>query len=138
MAVKHESLTSIILEGKPGDWFHDLPEGKDRSVETFILRSSEVLQSGIDEGSTRAFFEKIRTRHHGKAELYGHPEYQYRTTQTTHQAETEEDSVFIRHVFSMGEPVRAVGPPEEAKRYSRPKLLTLHQARLAALGLDLP
>lgn len=138
MPKKHESLPSLILTGSPGDWYHDLPEKGDRSVETLILRHTEIIEDGPDEGATRAHFEQIRTRHHGRAELYGYPEYQYRTTQTAHSAETEEGSPFIRHIFSMGGQVRAVGPRIEAKRYSRPKLLEIHQRGLEALGYDLP
>lgn len=138
MSKKHETLSSLILTGEPGDWYHDMPRKGERCVETYILRYRQVIDFGLDAGVVRGHFENIRTWHYGKAELAGRPEYQDRTTWFPHRAETREGSPFVRHHFDMSGGVRAVGPATDAKRYNRTKILQIHQRALKALGYDLP
>lgn len=124
------SLSQLILEGKPGDYFHDLPESGDRSIETYVLTRSFVAEGDStmhDAGNTVGIFDKLTTRHHGKSELYGRPSYCYTSIIGTHQAETAEGSISVRHIFSMNpeEPDTLVDRVS-AKRYGRKRMLDLY------------
>lgn len=136
----HDSLSAIIENGKPGDVFHDLPSGKDRSVETYIMATRRVVGEG--EGTLHSpgeivgtFFE-IRTSHYGRAELWGRPEYMYRSIVTEDAvASTEPGGMFVRRVFSVGAKQSLAQEDVPAKRYGKARLLTLHRAALAAEGI---
>ncbi len=130
---EYPTLSQLILEGQPGDYFHDMPTGPDRSISTYVLRKSFVVEEDYavhDKGSTVGYFDQLTTRHHGKSELYGRPSYMYVTTVGEHEAATEQNSVFVRHLFSMGTPVDVIDSAP-AKRYGRKRMLDLHDANLA-------
>lgn len=135
---KFDSFADLILHGELGDFHHDLPKDKERSVTTYVLRDKKLVtdpKSAHTVGSTAALFHKMSTTHHGKSELYGYPSYCYRTIYSEHEAATEPDSIFVRHLFSMRSGSQSVMVGwESAKRYGRKKLLDFHARELAAYG----
>lgn len=135
---KFDSFADLILHGELGDFHHDLPKDKERSVTTYVLRDKKLVtdpKSAHTVGSTAALFYELRTQHHGKSELYGRMSYCYTTIDGEHEAATEPDSIFVRHLFSMSNTDhRVLTRKEEAKRYGRKKLLEIHAEELAANG----
>lgn len=136
----HDSLGSIIEHGKPGDVFHDLPSGSDRSVSTFVMTSRRVV--GDDENSAHragdivGLFHEVHTTHYGRSELYGRPQYIYRSITTPEsEAATEPGGMFVRRVFSVGAEQYRAAPDVPAKRYGKAKLLSIHREALAAEGI---
>lgn len=136
----HESMGSIIEHGKPGDVYHDLPTGGDRSVETFVMLSRRVVGPGEKlahpEGDIVGTFKEISTRHHGRSELAGRLQYAYRSAVTEDaEASTEPGGMFIRRVFSVGQSRYRAVPDVPAKRYGKAKLLSIHREALVAEGV---
>lgn len=136
----HRNLGELIELGKPGDVCHDLPSGTDRSVETFVMVSRRVVGPGEGlahpEGSIVGTFNEVRTTHHGRAELWGRPEYTYRSIATDAvEASTEPGGMFVRRVFSVGHKQFLAAPDTPAKRYGRAKLIALHRTALEREGI---
>lgn len=136
----HDTLGSIIEHGKPGDVYHDLPTGSDRSIETFVMLSRHVVgeteKLAHPAGRIVGTFKEISTRCHGRSELAGRLQYAYRSAVTeSAEASTEPGGMFIRRVFSVGQSRYLAVPDVPAKRYGKTKLLSIHREALVAEGV---
>lgn len=130
------NFSEFILQGKTGDMHHSLSE---RSISTCIMQSTRVAESGDgahSEGDTIATMTEVTTRHWGRSELAGRPEYMYRSVINDNaDASTCEGGNFIRRTVSVGRGQLHLATADvPAKRYGLRKLMLTHIASLESNG----
>lgn len=126
------SLPDFLTKAAPGDYYTEPPAPADRSITTYRL-----LERSDNPGDGRGgHVEHITTRHYGRAEIAGRPEYAYITSVFTHRTHYRHPSICT--VFSMGGKAGRYGDVIEAQRHSRRKLNDVHRQHVADYLAEFP
>ena len=144
-----ESLGRFLESAEPGDRF---TETQERAIKThvFLARTDSDATGGRDMQG--GIVETVTTRHYGRCDMWGEPEYQYRSATAIAPMHTSASGGCrsVMYKLSVGGKGRRVllAKIENEKRYSAKKIGQIHEAAvelydtieaadLEAFGVDL-